>query len=226
MYPAWVIAGIAQLIRQFCDPSGNAAWIGVASLDGLGGRPQDGLWRRGGHYELMPGRALSDGFIWRPDPGHGEPELWLSPTRTGYRDIFERFAQRYLGAPGLSGANLQIDHVFPKAAGALGGLTYVRMLAIPPESNMQAGATLERAMKARNVGMGPRAKRTRMATYFSIGKATGLVGYEQMPEDERGQPNAELAHALMAHLRAFGLPADAVTAFDQHLLEGTAGLLR
>ena len=226
MYPAWVNRGIAQLIRQFCDKHGNAAWIGVASLDGLGGTPQNGLWREGGHYEPMPGLALADGFVWRPDAGRGEPELWLSPTKTGYRDIFERFAQRHLGAPGLTGANVQIDHVFPKKAGGLGDLTYVRMLAIPPESNMRAGSTLERAMKDRNTEHGPRRKLTRMATYFSIGKATGFVGYEQMPEDERGQPNADLAHALIAYLRGFGLPADVVTALDEQLLEGTAAVLR
>ena len=226
MYPNWVTAGIAQMIRQFCDLGGNAAWIGVASLDGLGGMPANGLWRRGGRYELMAGVALSDGFIWRPAAAAEKPELWLSPTKTGYRDIFERFAQRYLGAPGLSGANVQIDHVFPKKAGALGGMAYVRMLAIPPESNMLAGATLERVMKDRNIDLGPRPKLTRMATYASIGKATGFVGYEGLPDDDDSTMNRAVAAALMAHLRAFGLPHEVLTALDQELTAGTLGSVR
>lgn len=226
MYPNWVTSGIAQLIRQFCDKDGNAAWIGVASLDGLGGSPSNGLWRRGGRYEPFGGLSISDAFVWRPTAQAEQPELWLSPTRTSYRDMFEQFARRYLGAPGLAGANVQIDHVFPKRAADLGGLAYVRMLAIPPESNMQAGATLERAMRDRNIALGPRSKRTRLATYFSIGKATGFIGYDGIPDDQDGTPNRELGRALLAHLRSFGLPADVLTEFDQKLTAGTAGRLR
>ena len=225
MYPAWVMRSIAQLIRQFCDPRGNSAWIGIASLDGFGGAPTNGLWRQGGRYELMAGLALHDGFVWRPSAANDEPELWLSPTKTGYRERYEAFALRYLGAPGLSGANVQIDHVFPKRPGALGGLAYVRMLAIPPESNMLAGATLERGMRDRNLALGPRSKRTRLATYFSIGKATGFTGYDGIP-DADSTLNVNLARALMAHLRAFGLPQDVLTAFDAQLTAGTAGRIR
>jgi hypothetical protein len=91
------------------------------------------------------------------------------------------------------------------------------MLAIPPESNMAAGRTLERAMVARNEDFGPRGKLTRMATYFAIGKATGFTGYEQMPDDEASVPNQALAQSLMAYLRASGLPPDVLTALDQKL---------
>lgn len=226
MRPAWVTRGIAQLIRQFCSDKGNAAWIGVASLDGLGGEPANGLFRRGGRYEAMPGLLLAQGFVWRPDAAGDVPELWLSPTLTGYRDRYEAFARRYLGAAGLTGADVQIDHVFPKRAGALGGMAYVRMLAIPPESNMAAGRTLERAMVERNDALGARGKPTRMATYFSIGKATGFTGYEQMPADAASPVNAALASALIAYLKGFGLPADVLTAFDRELLAGTARALR
>jgi len=224
MRPAWVQRGIADLIRQFCAPP-NAAWIGAASRDGLGGTPGGGLWRRGGRWQPFPGLALADGFVWQPDAGPGLPELWLSPTRSGYRDIYENFARRHLGAPGLAGADVQIDHVFPKTAGALGGLAYVRMLAIPPDSNMAAGRTMERAMAERNRRHGPRAKRTRLATYVSIGKASGFTGYAALPEDGLGG-NAALAGALFAHLRRFGLPPDVLTALDQRLTAGTAGLTR
>lgn len=226
MYPAWVTSGIASLIRQFCDPRGNAAWIGVASLDGLGGMSSGRLWRQSGGYEVMAGLPISEGFVWRPTAADVQPELWLSPTRASYRDTFERFAQRYLGAAGLVGANVQIDHVFPKRAADLGGMAYVRMLAVPPESNMMAGATLEHGMRDRNLALGRRGKRTRLATYFSIGKATGFTGYDGIPDDQDGAPNQALGRALLAHLRAFGLPADVLTDFDAQLTGRSAGRLR
>ena len=225
MRPDWVTRGIAQLIRQFCD-GGNAAWIGIASLDGFGGTPSNGLWRSGGRFEVAPDVALSDGFIWRPDQGPDLPELWLAPTKTGYRAAYERFARRYLGASGLDGADVQIDHVFPKKAGALGGLTYVRMLAIPPESNMAAGRTLEKEMVARNEALGARGKPTRLATYFSIGKATGFTGYDRLPDDGSSPINPALSAALIAYLRGFGLPPGVLTALDQNLTAHTAGRLR
>jgi hypothetical protein len=223
MRPAWVTRQIAALLAQFCAPGGNAAWIGVQSLAGLGGTAEGGLWRRGGRLELAPDLALAEGFVWRPE-GDGVPELWLAPEKTGYRRAFERFATRELGAPGLDGAEVQIDHVFPKAAGRAGGLAYVRMLAVPPESNMAAGRTLEKAMVGRNDDLGPRAKATRLATYFSIGKATGFVGYEGLPDEAGG--NAALAAALISHLRGYGLPADVLTALDAQFTAGRAGDLR
>lgn len=226
MRPAWVTRGIAQLVRQFCNQRGNAAWIGIASLDGFWGQPRNGLFRAGGRCEAMPDLPIADGFVWQPDAGPDEPEFWLSPTRTGYRPLFERFAQRYLGAAGLDGAAVQIDHVFPKAAAALGGLAYVRMLAIPPDSNMAAGRTLERAMAERNRSLGPRRKRTRLATYFAIGKATGFAAYQQLPDDGQTPANAALARALLAHLAAFGLPAGVLTGFDQQLTADTAARQR
>ncbi len=225
MRPAWVTSGIAQLIRQFCDQGGNAGWIGVASLDGLDGSPS-GLYRQGGRFQTSPDLPITDGFIWQPDSPAEQPELWLSPSKTNYRAIFERFAQRYLGAAGLSGADVQIDHVFPKKAAVLGHFAYVRMLAIPPESNMAAGRTLETSMVRRNDALGARRKRTRMATYFSIGKASGFTDYERLPDDGRTPINATLAAALIAHLRRFGLPGDVLTDLDRDLLTQTAGRLR
>ena len=38
-----------------------------------------------------------------------------------------------------------------------------------------------------------------------------------MPDDEDSLPNQDLARALIAHLRSFGLPADVLTALDQKL---------
>jgi hypothetical protein len=223
MRPTWVTRQIAHLVRQFSrfgGPGGLAwaPWIGIADRSGFEGRRTDDMPPRFfGRLESFPELPIHEGFVWSPDDPEALPELWLAPTKTGYRRVFERFAQRHLGAPGLEGANVQIDHVFPKKAGSLGGLAYVRMLAIPPESNMAAGRTLERAMVARNEELGPRGKKTRMATYFAIGKATGFTAYEAMPDEEGSAVNAALAKALLAHLRAFGLPPDVLTPLDQKL---------
>jgi hypothetical protein len=230
MRPAWVTRGINQFIQQFSGYNATDALIGITSRETFALVPgqwsRTGLGRLGGHYEVLPDIPIDEGLLWRPDSGQYEPELWLSPKKRGYRAAYERFAQRFLGAPGLEGADVQIDHVFPKKAGILGGLGYVRMLAIPPESNMAAGRTLEREMVARNEDLGPRGKETRMATYFSIGKATGFVGYDSLPDDEDGAPNRELASGLFAWLRAFGVPANVLTDLDEKLTASTLGRLR
>jgi hypothetical protein len=223
MHPDWVTRGIKQLVRQFCSLRGIEPWIGINSLSPFSAI-RTGLTRRhGGHFEVLPDVSITDGFLWRSDEEPDQPELWLSPTKAGYRRIFERFAQRYLGAAGLEGANVQIDHVFPRKAGVLGGLAYVRMLAIPPESNMAAGRTIERAMVARNGEFGTRSKPVRWATYFSIGKATGFTGYEKLPSEPGIAPDAALAAALIAHLQAVGLPADVLTPLAQrHIVHATS----
>lgn len=209
--PAWVHRQIDAFLAQFCSPRGNEAWIGIRA---------DAPPRPDGQVSALPDMPLAEGFVWRP-AGGGEPELWLDPDKSGYRAAFERFAIRELGAPGLDDAFVHIDHVFPKRAAALGGLAYVRMLAVPPESNMAAGRTLERAMAGRNRLAGPRRKTTRMATYFAVGKATGFAGYEALPdEDEAG--NQALVGALFAHLRAYGLPADCLGRLDAELTANRA----
>lgn len=228
MRPAWVTRQIAAFVRQFAGAPGEA-WIGVDSLAGFEPvdrtRPSLRLMRdfgAGGRYELLPGLSLDNGFIWRPAGAEAEPELWLDPTVSGYRATFERFANRFLGASGLSSANVQIDHVFPKKAGSLDGLAYVRMLAIPPDSNMAAGRTVERAMadRARARGNG---KLVRHATYVSIGKATGYSGWDSLPNSTDASANQPAVRGLFAHLRTFGLPPDVLSDLDQTL---TAGRLR
>lgn len=213
--PAWVRRQIDAFLTQFCSPRGNEAWIGIRA---------DAPPRPGGQVCALPDMPLAEGFAWRP-AGGGEPELWLDPDKPGYRAAFERFAMRELGAPGLDDAFVQIDHVFPKRAAALGGLAYVRMLAIPPEGNMAAGRTLERAMAERNRLAGPRRKTTRMATYFAVGKATGFAGYEALPDEEE-TGNRALVAALFAHLRAHGLPAECLGRLDAELTANRATDLR
>jgi len=224
MRPAWMTRQISSLVAQFCAHGGNLAWIGVSDREMLApvdrSRPRSGPFRNGGGYHVIPGLAFDDGFVWLPDAPDGEPELWLAPFRTGYRDAFERFANHHLGASGLAAANVHIDHVFPKKAGSLDGLAYVRMLAIPLDSNMAAGRTMERAMADR-ARAAPRGKLVRLATYYTIGKATGFAGYEQLPDSADPQANLPAVQALFGHLRGFGLPAEVLGALDGRLTAST-----
>jgi hypothetical protein len=217
MRPAWVTRQIKDFVDQFVA---DATLIGVANTDMLLRRYGTGPGAPAVRIELLGYLPKSDGFVWHPPAGRGLPQLWLSPTKTGYRDIFERFARRYLGAQGLAAADVQIDHVFPKKAGSMGGMAYVRMLAVPPASNMAAGRTLEKEMVARNGELGGRRKLTRTANYFSVGKATGFIGYTALPDDDEASgANAAQAAALMAHLRAWGLPSSVLTALDLQLTQ-------
>jgi hypothetical protein len=152
-------------------------------------------------------------------------ELWLDPRLTDYRATFERFARRYLGAAGLSGADVQIDHVFPKATAKRDDLAYVRMLAIPPASNMAAGRTVERAMADR-AAMAPGRKAIRWATYMSIGKAAGYAGWDSLPDSTDPAANAAAVAGLFAYLRGFGLPPDVLTALDEQLTAYTLTKIR
>lgn len=115
---------------------------------------------------------------------------------------------------------MQIDHVFPKKAATLDGIAYVRMLAIPPGSNMAAGRTMERQMAGR-AAASPRTKGARLATCYSIGKAAGFEGYDRLPDSEDATANLPAVRALFAHLRGFGLPADVLTALDGRLTART-----
>ncbi len=235
MLPSWAQRAIIAFVESFALTSGET-WIGVASREGFlpvdRSRSHRGVMRglgHGGTIALLPGLPLSDGFVWQPARGHGGPggetEFWLSPARADHRALFERFAQRHLGAPGLDGAGVQIDHLFPRTAGALDGLAYVRMLAIPPAANMAAGRTVERAMAAR-ARAAPGTKRVRHATYVSIGKATGFAGWQSMPDSANSAANRAAVAALFSHLRAFGVPAGVLTSLDAGLTAHTLTRLR
>jgi hypothetical protein len=223
MQLAWVTRQITVLLSQFSAKSGNAAWIGISDKEMLAPIdytvPRRAPFRLGGGY--LPGidPGLKGGFVWQPDKS-GEPELWLPPAQSQWRDVFEYFARRYLRAPGLSAAHVQIDHVFPKKAAVLDGLAYVRMLAVPPDSNMAAGRTVERAMAERASVM-PRGKLVRLATYYSIGKACGFSNYNALPDSSDANANLPVVRSLFAFLKGLGLPPDVLTTLDAKLTADT-----
>ncbi|WP_337875718.1 hypothetical protein [Elioraea sp.] len=195
---------VRTLVRQFL--AGGEAWIGIAGIEflGVGGPQRTGTMRAGGRLEPLGNRPLDRAFVWVQG---AEPELWADPRASSYRDLFDEFARTRLGLAGRPTTGFNIDHVFPKSAAAVDDMSHVRMLAIAAASNQAAGRTLEKAMKQRAVKAAGR-KRIRHATWMTIGKATGFIGWESLPDSADANANMPLVHALFAHLAARGIPAD------------------
>src|SRR5688572_26761663 len=120
MIPGWPPALHRQLqgvVTQFLVGSG-AAWIGIGGVQRLGtGGGFPSTMRLGGRLETLGSRAVSQAFVWVQG---SDPELWVDPRAKNYRDLFDEFARLRLGMGGRpTGSDWNVDHVFPKAAGAL-----------------------------------------------------------------------------------------------------------
>ena len=205
------------LLEQFLLGEG-AAWIGIASIEAMVGGA--GSIRLGGRLETLGSQPVTRAFVWMQGT---EPELWLDPRDTGYRDLFDAFAQARLGIPRPTGADWNVDHVFPKAAGRLDGMSHVRAMAIGAAGNQALGRTLEKAMKQRADLIAGR-KRIRHATWMTIGKAAGYTGWDSLPDDAAAGNGAAVA-GLFAWLAANGIlpPAGAM---EHGLTAHTLGRIR
>ncbi|WP_372619649.1 hypothetical protein [Falsiroseomonas sp.] len=192
---------VSTLVLQFLAGSGRA-WIGIADLGQLGtAGPVLGTMRLGGSLRTLGAEPLTRAFVWVQGT---EPELWVDPTDTGYRDLYDAFAKTWLGLPGRpDGRAFNIDHLFPKAAGALDGLSHVRVMAIEAAPNQSAGRTLEKAMKQRASDV-PGGKLVRHATWQTIGKVAGFTGWEELPKGREGD-NSAVVKRLFAHLGGRGI---------------------
>lgn len=199
-WPAPLRRQVKTLLDQFLLGEGTA-WIGIAEIGMLGTSTGFGPRRLGGRLETLGDHPVSRAFVWVQGT---EAELWVDPRSSAYRSLFAQFAVARLGLDGRpDGATFNIDHVFPKAAAALDGMSHVRVLAIEAAGNQSAGRTLEKAMKQRGDDA-PGRKRIRHATWMTIGKAAGFVGWEALPADD-APGNAQLVAALFAHLAARGI---------------------
>ncbi len=205
------------LLAQFLAGEGTA-WVGIASIEAMVGGA--GTMRRGGRVETLASHPVSRAFVWVQGT---EPELWLDPRDTSYRDLFHAFAQARLGIPRPTGTDWNIDHVFPKAAGKLDGLSHVRALAIGAAGNQALGRTLEKSMKQR-ADESPGRKRVRHATWMTIGKAAGYAGWDSLPDDAAVGNSAAVA-GLFAYLASIGITPPA-GAMEQGLTAHTLGRIR
>ncbi|MBM3623200.1 MAG: hypothetical protein FJX20_21165 [Alphaproteobacteria bacterium] len=206
-WPAPLQRQLQVLVTQFL--AGGEAWIGIASIDNIvGGGSGPRTIRLGGRLETLGSRAVSKAFVWIQG---NEPELWLDPRDKNYRDLFDEFARTRLGMAGRpTGSDWNVDHVFPKAAGALDGLSHVRAMSIGAPGNQALGRTVEKEMKQRADDVAGR-KRVRHATWMTIGKASGFVGWDSLPDSDSAAANATAARALFAYLAGMGITAPAGT---------------
>lgn len=222
-WPPAVRRQIGALWTQFKHAPGSA-WIGIASIApflAAGATENVAAYHFRRRIEPLGNRPLSRAFVWMQG---GEPELWVDPTASGYRDLYDEFARTRLGLTGRPTTGFNIDHVFPKTAGALDGLSHVRMLAIAAPSNQAAGRTLEKAM-AQRARTAPSHKTFRHAVWMTIGKATGFVGWEALPDSTDASANLPLVRALFAYLAARGMPAD-FSDVEMHLTAHTLTRIR
>ncbi|HXH81110.1 endonuclease/exonuclease/phosphatase family protein [Nocardioides sp.] len=203
-------------LQQMVDRPANSAWIGVASPDCLIGKHPFKTYRRDGTVVTFLDKPISEVFVWKPEREGWAPELWVAPERSNYRPLYAKFLSVYWPGADINEVRNHIDHIFPKDPGALGGLSHVRLLAIPTRSNVSAG-TLEKQMKARNKLLGPRDKLTRLATLYSLGKATGYVGYRELDTLEGRRT---IAAGIMQSIRNAGASAEEITesGLDEELL--------
>lgn len=202
-WPPALVRQVRTLVRQFL--AGGEAWIGVGGIEHFGTSPvRPGTMRLGGRIETLGSRLLARAFVWMQG---AEPELWVDPAASGYRDLYDEFARTRLGLAGRPTTGFNIDHVFPKTTGALDGMSHVRMLVIAAPSNQAAGPTLEKAM-AQRARVAAGRKRVRHATWMTIGKAAGFIGREALPDSADAEANMPLVRALFAHLAARGIAAD------------------
>lgn len=222
-WPTWMKEQHRTFMAQLVDQPANSAWIGVASVDNILGRNGKRTRRRDGQVVLLGDEPENEVFVWKPDKISWAPELWIAPTHRDYRSVYARFIEVHWPGGNIDDVPNHVDHVFPKDPAGLGGLSHVRLLAIPKRSNVSAG-TLEKQMKARNVVWGARTKRTRMATLYSLGKATGYVGYAGL---QTLGGRRRIAAGLMQALREAGAPEDITeSGLDEELLIETLANLR
>jgi len=218
MSPAWPYAlqhQVQVLLNTFLgDPP---ALIGTASIDDL----RRAHLMRPATIETLGSLTMTRGFVLVV---RNEPQLWVDPCDNSYRDIYRRFASERLGVTvPLDGSMFNFDHMFPRTAGALDGLSHVRMIAISPRPNQSAGRTLEKRMAQRARGKA-KGKIVRSATWMTIGKAAGFEAWEQLP-DTSASGNLPVVAALFAHLASIGItpPAGGV---EHGLTADTLGRIR
>lgn len=194
-WPAPLQRQVQVLLDNFLkDPP---ALIGTASIPDL----QRAHLMRPARFEALSGYPMDRAFVVLRD---NDPQLWVDPDDNSYRDIYRNFAvTRLQVTTPLTGDNFNFDHMFPRTAGALDGLSHVRMIAILPGPNQSAGRTLEKRMaqRARDVAGG---KVLRSATWMTIGKAAGFEGWESLPDNATGGNSAVVAR-LFAHLATMGI---------------------
>lgn len=224
VWPAPLVAQFSALLRQFLAGEASA-WIGIDSLDRMEALSRTpGMARIAGRMEVLSSRVPPTRAFVRVQ--ENDPELWIDPEldRDTCRRYFNTFAKRWLAMPGRPGGDLvNIDHLFPQAPALADGLSHVRLMAVDPEANQIAGSTLEQGMTRRSKAVA-NGKVIRHATWMTIGKAAGFVGWEELPSGDAPGNQAVVAR-LFAHLAARGIHPPGGT-MELGLTAGTLATIR
>lgn len=208
---------VQALLNQFLQSP--PALIGTKSIPDL----ERTKLIRDGRVETLGSQPLTRAFVWFEG---AEPQLWVDPANSGYRDLYDQFARAHLGLPGRpSGTAFNVDHVFPRRAGALNGLSHVRILAIGADANQSTGRTVEKAMAGR-ARKAPSGKVLHSATWMSIGKAAGFASWTRLPDgpDATGD-SEELVEDLFRYLKNLGI-APPLGVLEHKLTAYTLGRIR
>jgi hypothetical protein len=224
VWSAPLLAQYSALLRQFLAGEASA-WIAIDSLDRMTALSRTpGMAEIAGRLEVLSSRIPPTRAFVRVQ--QNEPELWIDPEldRKTCRSYYAAFAKAWLDLPGRpSGEDFNIDHLFPQAPALKDGMAYVRLMAVEAEPNQIAGATLEQEMtnRAERVASG---KVIRHATWMTLGKAAGFVGWEALPESDPAA-NDTVVTRLFAHLAARGInpPAGGI---EQRLTAYTLSRIR
>ena len=122
----------------------------------------------------------------------GEPELWVKPVLkkgpggSHYDTDWNNFVHDWLAADwrSLDTHNYNIGHLYPETTAYYEGMSHVRVMPVPDDSNQAVGRTLEKLMANQTF------RKNRMAhkaTVVIFAKIAGFADPITLPA-ERGRP--------------------------------------
>jgi hypothetical protein len=173
------------IARQFVhDPA--CCFVGVSNP----GFMEQRILAYGGRTEPLDDRPIDRCFVYVDQ--HGQPELWVravkkgGPGGSGYETDWNAFAHKYFSVDydALDTSNYNIDHLYPETTAYREGMSHVRAMPVPKDSNQAIGRTLEKLMA--NQKFNPK-RVVHKATVVTFAKIAGFAESITLPE-QRGQP--------------------------------------
>jgi hypothetical protein len=173
------------LARQFIDDPANA-FIGVSSPAFMDQR----ILAFGGRVEPLEGQPLNRCFVYLDHAG--QPELWVwavlkkGPGGSAYNTDWNAFCRKYFGIDygALNTVAFNIDHLYPETTAYREGMSHVRVMPVPADSNQAVGRTLEKLMANRSFA---RKRPAHKASVVTFAKIAGFAEPITLPDD-RGDP--------------------------------------
>ena len=205
----------SALVAQFADEGGNHAAIGISEANARkygtyqGSTPDERLSK--GNVQFLEDFSPDDGFVFVTK--QGKPELWANPGYEDYDKMWNAFTQKYYGTEFrkvASGADWNIDHLFPKGAAELKDLKFVRLVAVDAKANQLMGCALEKQMIMRereNASLPADPNKSRRdprpmvnATPFTLGKLSGFHETIKLPKNRNEATDVGVMQRLVARI--------------------------